>query len=60
MTSRAAACLGLATSASVMTGWLLDIPDLRTILPGEAPMVALTALALVLLSGALLLSAWPE
>ncbi|GJD87265.1 Sensor histidine kinase RcsC [Methylobacterium hispanicum] len=57
--SRAAACLGLAASATVTAGWLLDIPDLRTILPGEAPMVALTAMALVLLSGALLLSTWP-
>ena len=59
MTSRAAACLGIAASATVTAGWLLDIPDLQTILPGEAPMVALTALALILLSGALLLSTWP-
>jgi signal transduction histidine kinase len=58
--SRAAACFGLAASSSVMTGWLLDVPGLRTILPGEAPMVALTALALALLSGALLLSAGAE
>ena len=58
--SRSAACFGLAASSSVMAGWLLDVPNLRTILSGEAPMVALTALALVLLSGALLLSAGPE
>ncbi len=35
--SRAAAFLGLAASSTVMAGWLLDILDLRTILPGEAP-----------------------
>ena len=58
--SRALACIGIAVSLTVTAGWVFRLPLLTTILPGEAPMVALTALAVLALSVALLLSAQHE
>ncbi|MFC6738186.1 ATP-binding protein [Methylobacterium tardum] len=58
--SRALAYFGIAVSITVASGWAFRLPLLTTILPGEAPMVALTALAVLILSVSLLLSAQPE
>ncbi|WP_245259675.1 ATP-binding protein [Methylobacterium sp. 10] len=40
----------------VLAGWWLDVPIMRSLFPGEPPMVALTALACVLIGASLLLA----
>ncbi|GJE45834.1 ATP-binding protein [Methylobacterium soli] len=54
--SRAFALLGTGTSLTVLVGWRLDVPAMRRLLPGQPPMVALTAFACLLLGTALLLA----
>src|SRR5262245_3028167 len=51
--SRAASCFALVVSGSVLLGWQLDLPILRTILPGRAAMSSLTAVTFVLVASAL-------
>src|SRR5262245_4148868 len=51
--SRAASCFALVVSGSVLLGWQLDLPILRTILPGRAAMSSLTAVTFVLVARAL-------
>lgn len=55
--SQIAGFFGGATALTVLAGWWLDVPSLRRILPGQPPMVVLTAIATLLLSAALLFSA---
>ena len=45
---------GVATALTVLAGWWLDIPILRRIIPGQPPMVVLTAVGTLLLGCALL------
>jgi signal transduction histidine kinase/CheY-like chemotaxis protein len=45
---------GVATALTVLAGWWLDVPALRRILPGQPPMVVLTAIGVLLLGSALL------
>ncbi len=51
--SRAASGFALVVSGSVLLGWHLDLPILRTILPGRAAMSPLTAVTFVLIASAL-------
>ena len=44
---------------TVMSGWAFDVPTLRRIIPGQPPMVILTALGTLLLASALLLGTAP-
>jgi signal transduction histidine kinase/ActR/RegA family two-component response regulator len=54
--SRAFTVFGAGASVMVLAGWWLDMPILRSLFPGEPPMVALTAFACVLISASLLLA----
>jgi hypothetical protein len=54
--SRAFAAIGTGASVMVLAGWWLDVPILRSLFPGEPPMVALTAFACALIAAALLLA----
>ena len=47
------AALVMLAGATVLAGWWLDIPSLKSIFPNMAPMRAATALALLLSAGAL-------
>lgn len=49
---RIAACLVTATACISLAGWILRIPVLTSIFPGAVPMKANTAIAFLLLSGA--------
>src|SRR5438445_491241 len=51
--SRAASTFALVVSGSVLLGWQLELPILRTILPGRAAMSPLTAVTFVLVATAL-------
>jgi len=53
MMSRAASTFALVVSGSVLLGWQLELPILRTILPGRAAMSPLTAVTFVLVATAL-------
>ncbi|HTD92115.1 MAG TPA: hypothetical protein VK663_15735, partial [Burkholderiales bacterium] len=55
--SRVAGALLLLLGASVMTGWLLQLPSVVRVLPGFAPMVFNTALCFCLAGGVLILPA---
>ncbi len=46
--------LGVATAVTVLAGWWFDVPVLRRIIPGQPPMVVLTAIGTLLLGCALL------
>lgn len=50
----------IALGAAVMAGWLLDIPTLRSVLPGIIAMQPITALALILCGSALLAANLPN
>src|SRR5213594_785768 len=53
MMSRAASTFALVVSGSVLLGWQLELPILRTILPGRAAMSPLTSVTFVLVATAL-------
>ena len=53
--ARASGIVGVAIALTVLSGWAFDVPTLRRIIPGQPPMVILTALGTLLLATALLL-----
>ena len=53
------AVLGGAIGLTGFTGWLLDLPVLRSVIPGAVEMKANTGLGLILAGSALLLLVWP-
>ncbi|WP_422230734.1 ATP-binding protein [Methylorubrum rhodinum] len=48
--------LGIAASMTVLAGWWFDIPAMRRIVPGQPPMVVLTAVGTLLLGSSLTLA----
>ena len=52
--ARACGILGAGASLSVLAGWWFDVPAMRRLIPGQPPMVVLTALGTLLLGMALL------
>ena len=54
--ARASGVFGSLTAVTVLAGWWFDIPALRSVLPGQPPMVALTAIGTLLLGAALWLA----
>ncbi|WP_411901964.1 ATP-binding protein [Methylorubrum thiocyanatum] len=53
--ARASGGVGLAAALTVLSGWAFDVPILRRIVPGQPPMVVLTAIGILMLATALLL-----
>ncbi|MCP1561154.1 UNVERIFIED_ORG: signal transduction histidine kinase/ActR/RegA family two-component response regulator [Methylobacterium sp. SuP10 SLI 274] len=53
---RAAGLAGTGASLTVLAGWWFDVPALRRILPGQPPMVVLTAIGVLLLGLSLLVA----
>src|SRR5689334_3687679 len=47
---RVASGLGITVSSLVLLGWILDVPLLQSILPGQPQMVPLTAVLFILAS----------
>nr|WP_210236185.1 hypothetical protein [Methylobacterium sp. L1A1] len=58
--ARACGAVGTALSLTVLAGWWFDVPAMRRLVPGQPPMVVLTALATLLLGTGLLFSARRE
>ncbi|MEN3237721.1 ATP-binding protein [Methylobacterium ajmalii] len=58
--ARACGILGTGLSLTVLAGWWFDVPAMRRLVPGQPPMVVLTALSNLLLGTGLLLSARRE
>ena len=58
--ARACGILGAGASLSVLAGWWLDVPAMRRLVPGQPPMVVLSALGTLMLATALLLAARRE
>lgn len=52
--ARASGVVGVAASLTVLAGWWFDVPALRRIVPGQPPMVVLTAIGLFLLGSSLM------
>ncbi|ACB78290.1 integral membrane sensor hybrid histidine kinase [Methylorubrum populi BJ001] len=58
--ARACGVFGTGVSLTVLAGWWFDVPAMRRLLPGHAPMVVLSALATLMLGMALLFAARRE
>nr|WP_310354680.1 ATP-binding protein [Methylobacterium sp. BE186] len=58
--ARACGILGTGVSLTVLVGWWFDVPAMRRLIPGQPPMVVLTALGTLLLGAALLFAARRE
>lgn len=58
--AQACGILGAGASLSVLAGWWFDVPAMRRLIPGQPPMVVLTALGTLLLGTALLFAARRE
>ncbi|CAX21914.1 Putative histidine kinase and two component hybrid sensor and regulator; putative membrane protein [Methylorubrum extorquens DM4] len=54
MVARASGVIGVAASLTVLAGWWFDVPALRRIVPGQPPMVVLTAIGALLVGSSLL------
>ena len=54
--ARASGVFGVAAALTVLAGWWFDVPTLRRIVPGQPPMVVLTAIGVLLLGSALLVA----
>ncbi len=54
--ARASGAFGIAAAVTAMAGWWFDVPILRQIIPGQPPMVVLTAVGALLLGSSLLVA----
>ncbi|WP_018263325.1 ATP-binding protein [Methylobacterium sp. WSM2598] len=54
--ARTSGLVAIAAALTACAGWWFDVPALRRILPGQPPMVVLTALGILLLGASLLLA----
>ncbi|KMO36864.1 histidine kinase [Methylobacterium tarhaniae] len=57
--ARASGAFGIAAALSALAGWWLDVPILRQFIPGQPPMVVLTAIGALLLGSSLLIATVP-